>query len=72
MADEKKQKISTESYKGVRDFYPNEMAIHNYILDVMSRVAERFGFTASDGEACVGCAVKGRKSGKHAKTECAR
>ena len=33
--------------------------------------ASRFGVTAPYGEACVGCAVKGRKSCGHAKTECA-
>lgn len=36
--------LSTESYKGVRDFYPDEMYIHNYILDTMATAVERFGY----------------------------
>jgi histidyl-tRNA synthetase len=44
MAD-KSKKISKESYKGVRDFYPDSMYIQNYIFDTMSRVAESFGYS---------------------------
>ena len=38
-------KQSTEPYKGVRDFYPEDMFIERYIFDTMSRVAESFGYT---------------------------
>ncbi len=41
---EKKTKLSTESYKGVRDFYPEDMFIQNYIFKIMSEVPERFGY----------------------------
>lgn len=37
-------KISTDSYKGVRDFYPKDMFVQNYIFDVMSSVCESFGY----------------------------
>lgn len=37
-------KISTESYKGVRDFYPEDMAVQNYIFDVWRKTAESFGY----------------------------
>lgn len=37
--------ISTESYKGVRDFYPEDMAIQNYIFGVWRKVAESFGYS---------------------------
>lgn len=40
----KKEKLSTESYKGVRDFYPEEQALLNYILATWRGVAERFGY----------------------------
>lgn len=39
-----KSKISIESYKGVRDFYPEDQAVQNYILGVMRNVAESFGY----------------------------
>lgn len=39
------KKLSTEPYKGVRDFYPKDMYIERYIFDTMSRVAESFGYS---------------------------
>ncbi|MES2059647.1 MAG: ATP phosphoribosyltransferase regulatory subunit [Patescibacteria group bacterium] len=39
-----KGKVSIESYKGVRDFYPEDMAIQNYIFSVWRKVAEDFGY----------------------------
>ncbi len=38
------KKISTESYKGVRDFYPDDQAIQNYIFGVMKGVAQSWGY----------------------------
>ncbi len=35
--------------KGTRDFYPEEMAIRNWIVDRWQRVSERSGFVAFDG-----------------------
>jgi histidyl-tRNA synthetase len=40
--------LSTDSYKGVRDFYPEDMAIQRYIFDMWSRTAESFGFERYD------------------------
>ena len=37
-------KLSTEPYKGVRDFYPEDMAIQNYIFDTWKKVAREFGY----------------------------
>jgi len=37
-------KLGTDPYKGVRDFYPEDMAIQNYIFDTWRKVAERFGY----------------------------
>ena len=41
---EKQNKVSTEPYKGVRDFYPEDMAIQNYIFDTWRKVAKDFGY----------------------------
>jgi len=41
---EKTKKLSTESYKGVRDFYPEDMAIQKHIFAVMRKTVEKFGF----------------------------
>jgi histidyl-tRNA synthetase len=39
------KKISTESYKGVRDFYPEDMYVQNYIFEKMRETAESFGYS---------------------------
>lgn len=36
--------ISTESYKGVRDFYPEDQALENYIFKTWKKVVESFGY----------------------------
>ena len=40
----KNSKLSTESYKGVRDFYPEDLFIQNHIFNVWRKVAESFGY----------------------------
>lgn len=37
-------KVSTESYKGVRDFYPEDQFIQRYLFEHMERVCELFGY----------------------------
>ncbi|NCN52432.1 histidine--tRNA ligase [Candidatus Parcubacteria bacterium] len=44
----KKPQLSTDAYKGVRDFYPEDMAIQRYIFDVWSMTAESFGYERYD------------------------
>ncbi len=39
-----KEKLSTESYKGVRDFYPEESFQLRYIFGVWRKVVESFGY----------------------------
>jgi len=41
-------KLSTDSYKGVRDFYPRDKFIHDYIVNTLSQVCESFGYEAYD------------------------
>ena len=40
----KGDKLSLESYKGVRDFYPEDQFIQRYIFEHMERVCELFGY----------------------------
>lgn len=44
----KEKKLPTESYKGVRDFYPRDKFVHDYILETMARVCERMGYEHYD------------------------
>lgn len=39
-----KNKLSTEPYKGVRDFFPQDQALLNYIIATWRAVAERWGY----------------------------
>ncbi len=41
-------KLPTDSYKGVRDFYPADMAIQRYIFETWAKTAESFGFERYD------------------------
>ncbi len=41
---ESQSKLSTDPYRGTRDFYPEEMFIQNYIFRNMRGVAERYGY----------------------------
>ncbi|MCA9325343.1 ATP phosphoribosyltransferase regulatory subunit, partial [Candidatus Saccharibacteria bacterium] len=41
-------KISTQSYKGVRDFYPADKQIQNYLFAAWQSVAERYGYEEYD------------------------
>jgi len=41
-------KLSTEPYKGTRDFYPEDMAIQRYIFDTWAKTAELYGFERYD------------------------
>lgn len=45
MKEKTNKKIGIESYKGVRDFYPQDMFIQNYIFGVMRKVVESFGYS---------------------------
>ncbi len=39
-----RKKLSTEPYKGVRDFYPEDMEVQNYIFSTWKKVCEEFGY----------------------------
>src|SRR3989344_4915046 len=40
----KKDKLSTEPYKGVRDFYQEDQFVQKYLFETMARVCELFGY----------------------------
>jgi histidyl-tRNA synthetase len=40
--------LSTQPYKGARDFYPEDMRIEKFMLSGMRRVAERYGYEEYD------------------------
>lgn len=40
----KRERVSTEPYKGVRDFYPEEQFFQRYLFEHMERVCELYGF----------------------------
>lgn len=42
------KELSTEPYKGTRDFYPEDMGVERYIFDTWSKTAELFGFERYD------------------------
>lgn len=42
------EKLSTDSYKGVRDFYPRDKFVHDYMVNTLSQVCESFGYEAYD------------------------
>jgi histidyl-tRNA synthetase len=41
---EKAKKLSTEAYKGVRDFFPADMAVEKKIFGIWRNVAEKYGY----------------------------
>src|SRR5258708_15998093 len=40
--------LSTQPYKGARDFYPEDKRIQKYMFSIMRAVAERFGYEEYD------------------------
>lgn len=45
MSNTEKGKLGTEAYKGVRDFYPEDMFVQNYIFEIMRNTVESFGYS---------------------------
>lgn len=44
MSETKAKKLSTDAYKGVRDFFPDDMAVQNAIFSIWRGVAEKYGY----------------------------
>ena len=58
-----KQPISTEAYKGVRDFYPNELRKRLYLERMMKKTVEAFGYEAVDASIIEPAELYDAKSG---------
>ncbi len=43
------QKLSTQPYKGTRDFYPEDMRVRSYIFDRVRIILRTFGYDEYDG-----------------------
>jgi len=41
--------LTTQPYKGARDFYPEDMLLRNYIFDVWKKVLRSYGYVEYDG-----------------------
>ena len=44
MTSKTTKKLSTEAYKGTRDFYPNDQFVQDYIFGVWRKVAQSYGY----------------------------
>lgn len=42
------KELPTDPYKGVRDFYPEELAVRNYIFNTWRQTAQAFGYSEYD------------------------
>jgi len=57
-------KLDTAPYKGVRDFYPEDKFIQNYIFRIWRETAERFGFEEYDASVLEPSDIYKEKSGE--------
>jgi histidyl-tRNA synthetase len=55
--------ISTDPYKGVRDFYPEDKRRHNYIYTTLADTARSFGYQQIDASVLEPAALYDAKSG---------
>lgn len=56
--------LSAESYKGARDWYPEDMRVRNYIFDTWRKVTKNFGYEAYDAPLLEPIEVYAAKSGQ--------
>lgn len=57
-------KLSSEPYKGTRDFYPEDMRVRNYIFNTWQKVVESYGFEAYDSPMLEPVEIFAAKSGQ--------
>jgi histidyl-tRNA synthetase len=58
------QKLSTQPYKGTRDFLPEEMSVRTQVFEKLFRTVELFGFRRYDGPILESAAIYEAKSGE--------
>lgn len=57
-------KLSTDSYKGVRDLYPEDMAVQNYIFDIWKKIAQKYNYKEYNASPLEPTEIYTEKSGK--------
>lgn len=57
-------KLSTQPYKGTRDFLPDEMSVRTQIFETMFRTVELYGFRRYDGPVLESAEIYEAKSGE--------
>ena len=62
--EKKTIKLSTEAYKGVRDFYPEDMFVQNYIFNIFKKVCESYGYNQYDASVLEPADLYRAKSGE--------
>ncbi|HVS79920.1 MAG TPA: histidine--tRNA ligase [Candidatus Paceibacterota bacterium] len=62
--EENQSKVSTESYKGVRDFYPEDKFVQDYMFGVMRKTARSFGYSEYDASILEPAELYKTKSGE--------
>jgi histidyl-tRNA synthetase len=58
------EKLETQSYKGARDFFPEDMEIRNYIFEKWKRVCKSYGYEEYDGPFLESFELYAAKSGE--------
>lgn len=61
---DKAEKLSTDAYKGVRDFFPEDMAVQDYIFGVWKKTVESFGYERYDASVLEPAELYKAKSGE--------
>jgi|ERR1035437_982207 histidyl-tRNA synthetase len=57
-------KLSTDSYKGVRDFFPEDLRLRKHIFEVMRKTAESYGYVEYDASILEPAELYKAKSGE--------
>jgi histidyl-tRNA synthetase len=65
----KKTKLSTENYKGVRDFYPEDQQLQNYLKSKLKATVENFGYENYDASPLEYTEIYKAKSGQEIATD---
>jgi len=65
----KKKSVSTEPYKGVRDFYPEDMSVQKYIFSVWKKAVESFGYVEYNASPLESAELYEAKSGEEIANE---
>ena len=63
------EKLSTQPYKGTRDFYPQEMRLRNWFFGVIRRVLEASAFEEYNGPMLESLSLYAAKSGEEIANE---